>query len=238
MDEHILNNGLVKAFRDGISPFCYFDGAGGNSIDNMIVNTIKRYNPHISVIELAAWKGICSQDLYSPIRTKVQAVARTEACDCLDLVFARSYDLPLLIRQPNNTQMWPDILIVYKRRGLGIEVKSSKYDQIVWNSGLPRRNGIYIYNGGLFSENETANTTYFLGQHILRPIEQKHLQEAREANHKISRVYNDLLSTSKWSLYARPMFNYTGRFLADEHRVQRETNVLDFILSFSWEDTR
>lgn len=236
ISESVLNDNLAGAFRSGISPFCYFDGAGGDSVDNMIANTIKRHCPYMLVIELVAWKSLCQQGQYASVKSSVQKVARTEAGDCLGLVFADYYAQPLLIRQPNNTQQWPDLLVVYKKHGLGIEVKSSKHDQIVWNSGLPRRNGIYIYNGGLTLADGTPNTTYFLGQHVLSPVEQKCLHEAREASHKISHAYNNLLKNSKWSLYARPMFNYTGRFLASEQRVQREADVIDFILSFSWGD--
>ncbi len=234
MDGYTLNSDLMRAFRSGIGAFCYFDGARGDSVDNMIVNAIKRYCPYISVIELAAWKEVCQQIQYRPIKDKVQETAKVEECDCLDLVFTKCYERPILIRQPNNTQQWPDFLIIYGHRGLGIEVKSSKHDRIVWNSGLPRINGIYIYNGGLAIQDDISNTTYFLGQHVLTLKERKILNDARGANHKISRVYNDLLSDSKWSLYARPMFNYTGRFLTDEHRTQRETAVQDFIRSFSW----
>lgn len=235
MDDNTLNSDLARAFRGGISTFCYFDGARGDSVDNMIVNAVRRYCPYLFVVELAAWKELRLQAQYRPIKDKVQEIARGGSCDCLDLVFTRYYDRPTLIRQPNNTQQWPDFLVVYKQRGIGIEVKSSKQDQIVWNSGLPRMNGIYIYNGGLATQDNIPNTTYFLGQHVLTVMEQKLLSDAREASHKISHLYNDLLNTSRWSLYARPMFNYAGRFLANEGRVQRETDVQNFIESFSWE---
>ena len=234
MNDQTLNTDIVKALKDGIRSFCYFDGAGGNSIDNMIVNTIKRYCPYIHVVDLPSWLTIQSQPLYRSVKDKAQEIARTEICDCLDLRFSGYFESPTLIRQPNNTQQWPDILIVYKHLGISIEVKSSKYDQIVWNSGLPRVNGIYIYNGGLIASGNVVNTTYFLGQHVLSLVEMNLLHKAREANHKVSDVYNELLSNSKWSLYARPMFNYTGKFLMDEHREQREIDVHNFIGGLVW----
>jgi len=229
-----LNRDIVKALKDGVSSFCYFDGASGDSVDNMIVNAFKKYCPYMMVIELPAWKMVQDQDKYLPIKQKVQEIARMPICDCLDLSFGCDQDRPLLIRQPNNTQQWPDILIVYRKRGISIEIKSSKHDQIVWNSGLPRKNGIYIYNGLSGSENGVS-TTYFLGQHVLDDKEQTALHKSRTACHEVSKAYNDLLVDSKWSLYARPMFNYTGRFLSSTTRKNREKSVLDFVQAFSWE---
>ncbi len=230
-----LSADISKAFRVGISTFCYFDGASVDSVDNMIVNAIKKYCPYVSVIDLPAWKVMQSQSQYEPIKNKVQERARLAVCDCLNLTFSQSYEQPILIRQPNNTQQWPDILIVYKRRGLGIEVKSSKHDQIVWNSGLPRKNSIYIYNGEVTAHNNVPNTTYFLGQHIITLKELELLHKAGEANHKVSKIYNDMLSTSKWSLYARPMFSYSGRFLVTDDRKRREADVIAFLKEFLWE---
>lgn len=236
MNKEVINSGIVRAFELGISSFCYFDGAKGDSIDNMIVNAISRHCPSIEVIELSAWRKLQIQKQYKPIKDKIQSMARMRGCDCLDLDFDYYYDSPLLIRQPNDTQQWPDILIIYRKRGINIEVKSSRQDHIVWNSGLPRKNSIYIYNGGLKQGNNASpKTTFFLGQHIINDMEQEILYKASDENHKISKEYNDKLMESGWSLYARPMFNYVGKFLSHENRVKREKEVKEFINNFQWE---
>ena len=48
------------------------------------------------------------------------------------------------ISQPFGTQSYPDILILDNRIVLCLELKSSKGAKPVWNSGLPKANGIYI----------------------------------------------------------------------------------------------
>lgn len=235
MNTLTINNNITKAFEHGISSFCHFDGVKGDSIDNMIVNTIIKYCPMIMPIDLPTWKHLQRQDFYKPIKNKIQLMARERYGNCLDFVIDSYYPNPLLIRQPNNSQQWPDILIIYKSRGMSIEIKSSKHDQVVWNSGLPRLNCIYIYNGSSNQPSSLSETTYFLGQHIISNMQREILYKAKDENHQISKGYNEQLINSGWSLYARPMFNYSGKFLGSETRNQRETDVLDFIKYFNWE---
>lgn len=65
----------------------------------------------------------------------------------------------MIVDKPNGSQKWPDLLVVYNGIGLPIEVKSSKTDGIVWNSGIPRADSLYIYN--CYGKSQT---TCFLGQ--------------------------------------------------------------------------
>ena len=52
---------------------------------------------------------------------------------------------PNYIAQPFGTQSYPDILILGNETVLCLELKSSKTTRSVWNSGLPKVNGIYIF---------------------------------------------------------------------------------------------
>ena len=58
------------------------------------------------------------------------------------------------IAQPYGSQNYPDFLILDGERVVSIEVKFSKGKQgkPVWNSGLPRPNGIYIF--GAYRRND------------------------------------------------------------------------------------
>ena len=234
MDTKAINASLVDAFKKGISSLSYFDGAKGDSIDNVVVNVIKRYCPFFDVIELPAWLKMSNSDKYSPIRSAVQRASRSDCYDCSSITVNTYYDKPLLIRQPNNTQQFPDLVIVIGNNCLNIEIKSSKHDQIVWNSGLPRKDAVYIYNGVGISKDNTVGTTFFLGQHTISETERVILLRARELNHRISKEYNTQLVNSCWSIYARPMFNYTGQFLSHPDRRKREQDVEDFLLKFQW----
>lgn len=48
------------------------------------------------------------------------------------------------ISQPFGTQSYPDVLILENKTLLCLELKSSKGTKPVWNSGLPKANGLYI----------------------------------------------------------------------------------------------
>lgn len=77
------------------------------------------------------------------------------------------------IVQPYGTQNYPDFLVLDDRRVISIEVKFSDGVQKrpVWNSGLPRPNGIYV-----FAARKQRDLTFFKGSDVLSvgEVEQLH----------------------------------------------------------------
>ena len=69
-----------------------------------------------------------------------------------------------VIPQPYSRQNYPDFLVLDNDRVISIEVKFSdkKQTRPVWNSGLPRPNGIYI-----FGSRGTKELTFFKGVDVL-----------------------------------------------------------------------
>ena len=119
-----------------------------------------------------------------------------------------------LINKPNGSQMWPDILNVFNKIGLPIEVKSSKKDGIVWNSGYPRESSIYIYASA-----KRQKTTHFLGEDAITQNEKKQLlsmaSNALKANSSLI-AQNSLLDSPRWSYYVRNMFNSNEAFFSHD----------------------
>lgn len=129
----------------------------------------------------------------------------------------------LIVDKPNGSQQSPDILIIHNKKCLCLEIKSSKEDKIVWNSGLPKENFIYIF--GCYPKGQT---TFFLGQEIISNDEKENLM----ALDKLLKQQSSYTKEDEWELYVRPMYNYKGKFFKDEKlRLKREQNVFKFLKS-------
>ncbi|MGL4647257.1 MAG: hypothetical protein ACRCVI_00840 [Mycoplasmoidaceae bacterium] len=74
------------------------------------------------------------------------------------------------IHQPNGSQNYPDFIVFFKSKVIPIEIKYSKSSKRIvnlnskkpmWNSNLPKPNGIYIYGVSNF------DVTFFKGEDVL-----------------------------------------------------------------------
>lgn len=121
----------------------------------------------------------------------------------------------MIVDKPNGSQNWPDILVVFNGIGFPIEIKSTKQDLIVWNSGLPRADSLYIFN--CYGK---SKTTCFLGQHAINDGELEFLLDLSKLAQEINAKHKD----NTWSYYARDMFNSNESFFEDEKQVQKCEN--------------
>lgn len=137
----------------------------------------------------------------------------------------------IIVLQPNGSQSSPDILIIHNKIGIPIEIKSAKQGKIMWNSGYPRKNYIYIFNSyKLYRE-----TTMFLGQDLISDVERNILIRQDIENKKLSKEFNINMEEleSKWSMYPRAMFEYKGDVF-DKERTKREEGVISYIKHFDF----
>jgi len=73
--------------------------------------------------------------------------------------------------QPFGSQEYPDFIVITNKENiLPIEIKSSKANKPVWNSNLPKENGLYI-----FSSYKQKDLTFWRGGDILPQNERKAL---------------------------------------------------------------
>lgn len=132
----------------------------------------------------------------------------------------------MIMSQPNGSQQYPDILVIRRGIGIPLEIKSGKDDKVVWNSGLPRNGGIYLFN----RYRGPGDTSFFLGDHVLDDEEDEVLREARRLMEEAVRKANETLASQgrkgRWSTYPRPMYNFSEKVLAHPQRDERENDVL------------
>lgn len=126
----------------------------------------------------------------------------------------------MVIDKPNGSQNWPDLLIVYNQIGVPLEVKSTEKDSIVWNSGFPRFDSLYIFN--CYGK---SKTTCFLGQHA---INQQELSELMNASRDAS-FHNKKCSGERWSYYVRNMFNSTQSYIENKKLLEEIQKINDQI---------
>lgn len=155
----------------------------------------------------------------------------------------------VIVDKPNGSQQWPDLLIIYKNIGFPIEIKSSKNDHILWNSGYPRAKSLYIFNCYGYMK-----TTIFLGEHSLCKEDAVLLLKIKNDS---SESNCNLPNGSYWSYYSRHMFNSSQKFFESEslekkslknpdkkveyeeqkrNRFKREAEVFQFIKNLTWDD--
>ncbi len=142
------------------------------------------------------------------------------------------------MRQPYGSQAYPDFAILKGDRVISIEVKFSKGTQSrpVWNSGLPRPNGVYIF-GSLGRE----DITFFRGCDVLSLDEVKKLQDFFDKGLKVyQREFNsDEMSKQKYgfSAYIRKAFEQSMKFnelaitnyFSNPCRAELEQSVIDYV---------
>ncbi|CAK1331476.1 MULTISPECIES: hypothetical protein [Burkholderia] len=123
----------------------------------------------------------------------------------------------MIVDKPNGSQKWPDLLVIYNGIGFPIEVKSSKKDGIVWNSGIPRSGSLYVFNCyGL------SKTTCFLGQHAITEEELDFLNIKSKLGAELNEKFG-----SRWSFYVRDMYNSNQSYFENEVNLEKAQGLED-----------
>lgn len=134
-----------------------------------------------------------------------------------------------VISQPFGSQQFPDLIIKHQETTLMVETKSSKTSKIIWNGGLPKEGGIYIYNNCVKNK-----LTYFLGEDVLSAEERRILLKTHQdlsQSVSITKANNDKLEQlgSNFKYYARAMYNDSTNYDTDPKRTQWQLAVEDYI---------
>lgn len=114
------------------------------------------------------------------------------------------------ISQPFNTQSYPDILLLENNSVLCLELKSSKNTQPVWNSGLPRADGIYIFGSYI-----KKDITFFRGCDILNDEDRRRLLGFFENAMKKAESFNkNYMSNQEFGfcVYPRKMYQNQKKY--------------------------
>lgn len=195
-----LNNALIT-FMEGIIKI----GASskGNIFDETVRSLLLKELNGAILIDDKRWGSKAAGSIFRDYRKR----SGTKNFDFTDLPPLVDNGVPLdlvIVDKPNGSQNWPDLLVIYNQIGLPIEVKSTETDCIVWNSGFPRADGLYIFN--CYGK---STTTCFLGQHAINGLE---LSELLASSQSASQ-HNRKCAGRRWSYYVRDMFNSSQSFI-------------------------
>ena len=143
------------------------------------------------------------------------------------------------ISQPFGSQRYPDFLIFDKDCVLCVELKFSKGKTAkpVWNSGLPRFYGLYLF--GSYGRNDI---TFFRGCDILDDQDRELLKGFFDEELKRSESFNSMYMSDQefgFSTYARKAYQQTQKhnseaitnFFDNPLRLRLERSVLDYLIS-------
>ena len=141
------------------------------------------------------------------------------------------------IKQPCGSQEYPDFWVFGEESIFSIEVKFSQGSQTrpVWNSGLPRPNGIYI-----FGSYGMRQITFFRGIDVVGTEEVEKLRsffddiKERQENFNRSEIKNQKYGFVVYSRAAyeqNKKFNYNAitDYFANPDRKKLEQNVIDYV---------
>ena len=198
-----LNDALVDCFKDIMKVGA---SSKGDNFDETVRDKLKYHLDGAKFISTEQW---CSKETDS-IFWKHYQTTLSNKFDFTHLPAikdnGRQLDL-MIVDKPNGSQKWPDLLVVFNGIGFPIETKSAKQDKILWNSGIPRADSLYIYN--CYGK---SKTTRFLGQHAITEDELEFLL----IKSKIAQKINEKHKSDKWSYYVRDMFNSNQTFFEDD----------------------
>ena len=136
--------------------------------------------------------------------------------------------------QPNGSQNYPDFLVFEDQKLVCIEVKFNvnKTGKPVWNSGLPRPNGIYV-----LGSYPRKDVTFFVGIDVVSMQDTKELHDFFDG--ELSE-YKERFNASNWknqpygfSVYIRKTFEQNKKnnpsaivdFYSNPNRLELEENV-------------
>ena len=126
------------------------------------------------------------------------------------------------------------MLILSNETVLCLELKSSKTTRPVWNSGLPKANGIYIFGSYV-----KKDVTFFRGCDILNDDDRKRLSGFFEKAMKNAESFNQKYMSNQefgFGVYARKMYQnqrtYNPKaiinFFQNHRRYDLERQVLEY----------
>ncbi|MCG8624578.1 MAG: hypothetical protein MJE68_21610 [Proteobacteria bacterium] len=139
------------------------------------------------------------------------------------------------IQKPFGSQDYPDFLVFYGCRIVCIETKFSTGNQKkpMWNSGLPRQHGIYIF--GSYGEKDI---TFFMGRDVLSKNEAKSAHKFFANLKTLEEDFNKGMSNQEYgfTVYTRKAFDQKKKhnenaklnFFSNPDRNTLEAEVIDF----------
>lgn len=140
------------------------------------------------------------------------------------------------IVQPSGSQNYPDFMVFDKSYIYGIEVKYSTGKQLkpMWNSGLPRQNGIYIF--GCFG---VSDITFFIGRDVVSAEEAEEMHKFFGKVKEHQEQFNETKMQEQkygFAVYVRKAFEQKKTnpkaiidYFGNPNRAALEKKVIDYV---------
>ena len=162
-----------------------------------------------------------------------------------DTLIPNTFNLYGYVREPFNTQSFPDFIIFDKNYLIPIEIKSSKdKDKPMWNNSLPKQFATYIFMA--YAENlSLREIVYFMGKDVITKdcselfaYKMKEVQKAA----KLSKEELSILDKHKfgWGPYVRVNYQQSihaldtcPSFVDNPNKVVNNQNVIRYLKSLS-----
>ena len=127
------------------------------------------------------------------------------------------------VPQPCGSQSFPDFIVGDKYGNVFyLECKSNKNDHIVWNSGMPKAKGIYIFSSGKYNKQ-----TIVMGSDLWTKEEMDLQLKIRKL---IEETYKPLKNSDhKVEYYGRHMHQDKKSVYGHKERTKRESKVYKFV---------
>ena len=130
------------------------------------------------------------------------------------------------LAQPNGSQDYPDYLVFCGSRVFAVETKfKANKGPPMWNSGLPRPHGLYLFVGD-------GKITFFVGHDVITGDETAEFTRYREAIHSNAAETNRRLTNQGYGFSAYPRFAVqqkgTSSNFWDDRRHDREMKALEY----------
>jgi len=152
------------------------------------------------------------------------------------------YNITGIVKEPYNTQSYPDFLLFTNDKIIPIEIKftSKSLNKPMWNGSLPKMSGIYVFG----KKGNNPDLTFFMGRDLLTNNERKKLKLFWDKIKKLQEEFEkELLEDEKFEnkygfdVYLRKTFNQNKKtnkipnlnFFDKDLRKKHEQNVMDFL---------
>jgi hypothetical protein len=162
-----------------------------------------------------------------------------------DTLIPNTFNLYGYVREPFNTQSFPDFIVFDKNYLIPIEIKSSKdTDKPMWNNSLPKQYATYIFMA--YAENlPLREVVYFMGKDVITKdcsdIFATKMKEVQKAA-KLSKEELSLLDKHKygWNTYVRVNYQQSihaldtcPSFVNNPNKLANNQNVIRYLKSLS-----
>jgi len=130
------------------------------------------------------------------------------------------------VPEPAGSQNYPDFIICdHNGKVYFVECKSSNGDGIVWNSGTPKADGIYIVSSGKHNGQSIVKGSQFIDEGT--PL----MDEWRRKSKQLQKEFQELFKSieTDWDPYFRAMNNYKAKIYAHPKRQERINEVFKMV---------